>query len=208
MLAEAFRGVGLRPRLAGVMVAGVALALTGSGLQLFDMGSGMRSLSLAERAELGAIEAAARVRAEVASRSPTQTLLATQAGTNPLGDQLAVPRRYALGGISAYVIIKLGDRYGSPALDADEIDRVPTGARDLADALYVRLIKAGRAPLDAPDRATRPLCPAGAAPPHSSMTAAREAGSQQRRTRLDRKPRSLLVPVWYRCPARADRHRQ
>jgi hypothetical protein len=209
VLAEAFRGVSVRPRLAAVMVASVALAVTGSALQLFDMGSGMRSLSLAERAELGAIEAAARVRAEVASRSPTQTLLATRAGTNPLGNQLAVPRRYALGGISAYVITRLADRYGSPALDADEIDRVPTGARDLADALYVRLIRAGRKPLTAPDGATRPLCPAGAAPRHRSMTAAqRDARSQQRRARLDRRPRSLLVPVWYRCPDRADRQRQ
>lgn len=214
VIAEAFRGVSLRPRLAVAVVAGVALAVTGSTLQLFDMGSGMRSLSIAERAELGAIEAAARVRAEVASRSPTQTLLATRAGTNPLGHQLAVPRRYALGGLSPYVLNKLADSYGSPALDPEEIDRAPTAALDLADALYVRLIRAGQVPLTARDRATRPLCPARATPANRSLAAGEKAAARrdswlrQHRARLDGEARSLLVPVWYRCPARADRHRQ
>jgi hypothetical protein len=160
VVAEAFRGVSLRPRPALALVAGVAVAVTGSALQLNDMGSGMRALSIAERAELGAIEAAARIRSEIASRSPTPALFATRAGTNPVGEALAVPRRYALGGLSPYVLTTLGERYGSPALDPEEIDRAPTAALDLADALYVRLIRAGSAPLRTPDGAARPLCPA------------------------------------------------
>jgi hypothetical protein len=142
VIGEAFRGVSLGPRNARVAVAGVAVAVIGSVLQLVSIGSGMRNLAVAERAELRAIEAAARARAEVADRSPTAALVAAQAATRPLGGELAVARRYALGGLSPYVITRLTERYGSPALDHEEIERAPAAAQNLASDVYGRLIRA------------------------------------------------------------------
>jgi hypothetical protein len=59
-----------------------------------------------------------------------------------LGGELAVARRYALGGLSPYVITRLTERYGSPALDHEEIERAPAAAQNLASDVYGRLIRA------------------------------------------------------------------
>jgi hypothetical protein len=178
VIAEAFRGVSVSPRLAAAATAGVALAVTASVMQLVDIGTGMRRLAVAERAELRAIATAAHARAEVAERSPTAALLASRAATAPLGDELKVPRRYALGGASPYVLTRLAERYGSPALDPEEIDGAPTRAQDLAIAVYGRLMRAGP----------------------SSAAASREPGRRACRVRP--------APAWYRCSGHPDRHPQ
>ncbi len=140
VVAEAFRGIRLPRRLLVAAVPLLAFVAVAGTLQLREVGSELRTTSELERAELGALQRAAAAQREIAGPVSTVTA-ATYAETASIPELKKLPRRLTLGGVPASVLEEIGDRYGSPALDASEIASAPPRARQLAATLYGRLLE-------------------------------------------------------------------
>jgi hypothetical protein len=140
LVAEAFRGIRLPAKLLIAAVPVLAFVVVAGTLQLRQVGAELRTTSELERAELAALDRAATAQREIAGPVSTVTA-ATYAETASIPELKKLPRRLTLGGVPASVIDEIGDRYGSPALDASEVASAPARARQLAATLYARLLE-------------------------------------------------------------------
>jgi hypothetical protein len=140
-VAEAFRGIRVRRRTALVAVPLIALAVAGSVLQLGQFGTRLRTVSLTERAELGAIQQAVEGRSELAGRPAAEAVPTALAARTAVPSLVPVSRRFALGGLTPAELEELGNRYGSQALSPQEIQEARFRVRRLASHLYEQILQ-------------------------------------------------------------------